>query len=601
MNRNLYLKYYRLGEKGDVLPLAVVETGLATTLKAADTRTGAPVLLTLVPVGAVSDEQREKFEARARAIVQFDHVHLARTVDFGREEDEYAFVSEYPRGETTEQWVAQYGRMPPEAVLRVAIQIVNVMGAAAFQQIIHGSIQPSNIVITPGQIAEGGWPSIKLVNLALGGIGMPGSAPSESANFASPEQLMDGAPDIRSEIYSLGATMCFLLTGAFYSAEPRSLQTRRFARPLRKLIQPMLRQDPGERPQDPVALTESLRNCLEAVERRQLLASRAGIPFLAVRSPSARANPSKPLPKQILAPIGGEILRVESPEEEPSGPASRRWSPAFAIVAALLLGLGIIGAAVVPVRNLFFAHENNDKSGDLGVPIGVSQPAPVWDGKPLVMNKNRIPTAATAQGSATPSAPAPSSSVAAEQPAAAVSVPSPASSAVAQEDHSEPPAPSEGPQTVWEKAGNRPLSERILSKDGIASVNNAETPNDSKKTQSPEESQPDAGNRVASGANDQNDSDAAQLRRQADNSENARPRLRPGSSITGRKTSRPMTGRGSVARIASDGSVILRLPNGEIAVLPPPRDEYPVRRYHRPRRTVVVPQQPSGYPYSPPD
>jgi serine/threonine protein kinase len=156
MSRNLYLTHYRLGEKGDVPPGALVETASATTFKAADTRTGAPVLLTLVPVGAVSDEQREKFEARAKAIVQFDHVHLARTVDFGREEDEYAFVSEYPRGETTEQWVAQYGRMPPEAVLRVAIQIVSVMGAAAFQQIIHGSIQPSNIVITPGQIAEGG-------------------------------------------------------------------------------------------------------------------------------------------------------------------------------------------------------------------------------------------------------------------------------------------------------------------------------------------------------------------------------------------------------------------------------------------------------------
>jgi len=603
MNQNLYLKHYRLRAEDDVLPPPVSQSGPASTFRATDLRSGAPVSLTLVPVGAIPDEQREKFEAKARSIVHFDHAHIARTVDFGKEGDEYAFVSENPRGETTEQWVQQNGRLSPEAVLRIALQIVSAVGAAAYHQIFHADIRPANLVITPGQTAEGGWPSIKLTNLATGGIGASALVGAASTQFASPEQMRNGTVDLPSELYSLGATMCFLLTGAFYSAEPRSLQTRRFARPLRRIIQPMLRQNPADRPQDPVALAESLRLCLGAVERRQLLASRLGIPFLAVRSRSARVKPPKTLPKQILAPIGGEISRVESPEEEPSVPVVRRWSPALAIAAALLLGLGIIGAAVLPVRHLFFAHENNDKSREIGVPIGVSQPAPVWDGKPLVMNKDRIPTAARAA----PSTPVPSTSVAAEQPAAAVSAASPASPVVAQADRSEPPAPAAGPQSVWEKAGNRPLSERIVSKDGIASANSAETPDDSKKTQTSPESQPDTGNRVASGAADQNDSDTAQLRNQGDNSANARPRLRPGSPVTARKTSRSMTGHGSVARIASDGSVILRLPNGEIAVLPPPKDEYPVRRYHRPRRTVierravVVPDQPSSYPYFPPD
>ncbi len=531
--------------------------------------------------------------------MQFDHAHIARTVDFGKEGDEYAFVSEYPRGETTEQWVGQNGRMPPEAVLRIALQVVSAIGAAAYHQIFHADIRPVNLVITPGQTAEGGWPSVKLTNLATGGIGASVLATANSSQFASPEQMKDGTVDLRSEIYSLGATMCFLLTGAFYSAEPRSLQTRRFARPLRKLIQPMLRQNPNERPQDPVVLTETLRSCLEAVERRQLLAGRVGIPFLAVQSRPAKIKPPKRLPKQILAPIGGEISRADVPEEEePDLPVGRRWSPAFAIAAAVLLGLGIIGAAIVPARHLFFAHENKDKSGDIGVPIGVSQPAPVWDGKPLVMNKNRIPSAATAQASAAPSVPAASNSVAAEQPAAAVPASSPTPPTVAQVGDGEPSAPAAGPQSVWEKAGNRPLSERMVSKDGVASASSAETPDDNNKVESSQESKAGAENRIVSRANDQNDSDAAEPRKQADNSENVRPRLRPGVPVTTvRRPSRSMTGRGSVARIASDGSVILRLPNGEIAVLPPPRDEYPVRRYHRPRRTVVAPQQPSGYPY----
>ena len=245
MHSSVYLKHYRLPPEtlGSIATSA--ELPLEGTFKATDARSGAPVSLTLISVAKISKEDREDFERRARALTQFDHLHIARTVEFGREGDVYAFVSEYPRGETTEAWVAQYGRMPPEAVLRIGLQVVSAIGAAAFDHIFHRSLNPSNLLIVPGQMAEGGWPAIKVVNLVPDGL-MPGEGPSAGlAQFASPEQLRDGTVDFRSEIYSLGATMAFLLTGAVYSAEPKSLQTRRFARPLRKLLRPMLRQNPA--------------------------------------------------------------------------------------------------------------------------------------------------------------------------------------------------------------------------------------------------------------------------------------------------------------------------------------------------------------------
>jgi hypothetical protein len=360
----------------------------------------------------------------------------------------------------------------------------------------------------------------------------------------------------------------------------------------------MLRQDPNERPQDPVGIAESLRVGLQSVERRQRLARQLGIPFLAVRTRSRAVKPSKSLPKPIFAPIGGEISPVNDPAE-PSIPVGRRWSPAFGIVAALLLGLGIIGAAVVPVRQMFFAHENTAKSGEIGVPIGVSQPASVWEGKPLLMNKDRIPSGPDSQASAAPAATPQSSSIANEQTATADPSSAPPSPAVAQADHHEPAMPAEGPRSVWEKTGGRPLNERVVSKDGIASVNNAEMPNEDKSAESTQESQPGSGSRITSSTNDRDESDSAVRQKSTGNSENAHARLRPGNPANAHKTGHPMVGRGSVARISSDGSVILRLPNGEIAVLPPPRDELPVRRYRRPRR--IVPEQPPGYPYLPPD
>ena len=272
-----------------MLPAPVEVTGPATIFKATDIWSGAPVLLTLIPVETIPDPQtRAKFEADARSIAQFDHVHVARTVDFGQEDDEYAFVSRISReGKQRSKGSPNMGACRRRRFYESLFKSSARWGGC-FPADCPWRHQAFNIVITPGQVSEGGWRSIKLVNLAIGGLGIAGA---DFANFASPEQLGGGGPDFRSEIYSLGATMCFLLTGAFYSAEPRSLQTRRFARPLRKLIEPMLRQDPNERPQDPVGISESLPAGLEAVERRQRLSRRLGIPFLAVDTRSVRVKP----------------------------------------------------------------------------------------------------------------------------------------------------------------------------------------------------------------------------------------------------------------------------------------------------------------------
>src|SRR4029077_19937796 len=109
-----------------------------------------------------------------------------------------------------------------------------------------------------------------------------------ASDFASPEQLLQGKVDFRSEIYSLGAAMCFLLTGMFYSAYPRSPQTKRFVRPLRALIARTLEDDPAQRPQDPVLFTEELRACLPAIDRRQALRHRFGLPFSPVVAKAPR-------------------------------------------------------------------------------------------------------------------------------------------------------------------------------------------------------------------------------------------------------------------------------------------------------------------------
>ena len=406
MNRTTFFEHYRLATGYDGSPVEMGRIASGVIYKASELRSGAPVALTLLPAESIEPEKRERFEEDARASLSLDHINIVRTVEFGREGDDYAFISEYPPGETLASWVAENGPMSADAVLRVALQVVSALSAASYSRIHHRGIEPSNILIVSGQTAEGGWPAVKLMNFSVAGLsGVKGDVGATNP-FASPEQLDEGRVDFRSEIYSLGATMCFLLTGAFYSAEPRSLQTKRFAPPLRRLIAPMLRQNPDLRPQDPVMVANELHRCLQKVERRQAWSRRFGIPFAPVGvRPARRIRIRMPArqPKSILA------AAVERPNEPVVAPDAEEmvrprhlWLRRSLIAAAVLLAAATVAAMLLPAPVSLILHKHRDIDS-IGVPVGVAEatstPAPNILPSPsnnIAAQNNPLPVASAA-------------------------------------------------------------------------------------------------------------------------------------------------------------------------------------------------------------
>jgi serine/threonine protein kinase len=278
MEQTTFAEHYGICAKGDGCPRELSQTGIAITYKAKDIRSGEPVALKLIPIASVDPAAREQFEEQARAAQLLDHINIAKVCAFGVEDHHFVFVSEYLEDETADSWITAHGPMALDAVLRIALQVVSALSAASFHGLTHRAIWPSNLMIVPGPTAEGGWPFVKLINFGLTGFN-PDSRGGETreAQFASPEQLQHGMVDFRSEIYSLGATMCFLLTGVAPSAGPIPLQQLNlFPKRVRNLLAQMLRNNPDERPQDPVGLAEGIRECLSRVERRQALARRFG-------------------------------------------------------------------------------------------------------------------------------------------------------------------------------------------------------------------------------------------------------------------------------------------------------------------------------------
>src|SRR5205085_2575421 len=108
---------------------------------------------------------RTKLEKEAIAAKEIDHINIPALYDFGIEDDQLIYVTEYFEGSSAEEWVNEHGPMPTGAVLRIALQVMGAMGAAAFHKISHHAINPANLILVPGQTPEGDWPLEKVRRL----------------------------------------------------------------------------------------------------------------------------------------------------------------------------------------------------------------------------------------------------------------------------------------------------------------------------------------------------------------------------------------------------------------------------------------------------
>jgi serine/threonine protein kinase len=354
MEHTTFLGHYRISTNYDGAPRELGRAGTAITYKATDSRSGEPVSLKLIPIANIDPEIQKQFEEQARTAQQLHHINIVKVLDFGQEAGQFVYVSEYLEGETVDSWIEEHGPMPPDAVLRVAAQVVSALSAASFHRLTHRAIQPSNLLIVPGPTAEGGWPFVKLIDVSSAGPKLhsrPGDAPdvdsSVARQFASPEQLQHGTVDFRSAIYSLGATMYFLLTGAAPPAKVRLRELRRFPKALRNLLAHMLRGNPNDRPQDLAALEKEISKCLTKIEKRHAFGRALGIPLAAV-TPKEPKTPPTPLAQVVRGTL---------------------------VAAGMLLAVVVLAAFLLPDDINPFRHRTTAKQV-IGVPIGVANTSP---------------------------------------------------------------------------------------------------------------------------------------------------------------------------------------------------------------------------------
>jgi hypothetical protein len=301
MGRTTFLDNYRIRLGYDGSPYEPDRNGPVVSYEAVDQRTTEPVFVMLIPAESIDPSEREHFEENVSAALKLRHVNIAKVLDFGHDGDDYVYVSERLGGETLASWVRNHGPMAADAALRAGEQIVSVLSSAGFHNLPYPSIQPGDIMLVPGQTAEGSWPLVKVTKFGLPAlVPCPESRPTELEiqreptavdQIANNQQFCQPTSDVRSEIYSLGVTLYFLLSGVPLSAE--ALQHlpnfSGFPKPLRLLLKPMLHRNPNQRPKDLLVVTELIRQSLEKIERRRALSDRYGIPLKTTVAPRTNA------------------------------------------------------------------------------------------------------------------------------------------------------------------------------------------------------------------------------------------------------------------------------------------------------------------------
>src|SRR6266403_4016196 len=236
---------------------------------------------------------RERFLREARSAAALKHPNVAGVFQFGALPDSNRcyYAMELVEGETLEARVRRDGPLKPELALEIAIQVTRALTAAAAQGLIHRDLKPGNIMLTRGN-ATSAEPEVKVIDFGLakaiadageemdlthgGFVGTP--------NFASPEQFSGAPTDARSDIYSLGVTLWYSLTGQVpYPGKTieeirdrqqrtdlplEQLVARRVPAPLIEMLRRTLAIDPTQRPASARELMEALESCRTKLVRR---------------------------------------------------------------------------------------------------------------------------------------------------------------------------------------------------------------------------------------------------------------------------------------------------------------------------------------------
>jgi hypothetical protein len=222
----------------------------------------------------------ERFLREIRSAARFSHPNVVAAYSAVQSGDLLAFAMEYVEGEDLARLVQTQGPLPVARACDYVQQAALGLQHAFEKEMVHRDVKPQNLILA----REGERHVVKVLDFGLAKVTRAGDEDAGLTDdgamlgtpaYVSPEQTLDAAnADIRADVYGLGCTLYYLLTGsppfqgrsryevlqAHQSLEARPLNRVRPEVPeeLAAVVGKMMAKDPAQRYQTPMALVQAL-------------------------------------------------------------------------------------------------------------------------------------------------------------------------------------------------------------------------------------------------------------------------------------------------------------------------------------------------------
>lgn len=212
------LSHYVIDRDASGRAIELGRGGMGVTFRGMDTHLQVPVAIKVINARFLSSNAaRERFLREARLAARVRHQNIASSLHLGRSGDRWYYVMELAPGETLDALIRREGPLRPSDALEIGRQVALALGEAERMKLVHRDIKPLNLMVdrSHGRLA------VKVIDFGL--VKSTDADPQDpglteagwvgTVHFASPEQLREKPVDIRSDFYSLGASLWFALRG----------------------------------------------------------------------------------------------------------------------------------------------------------------------------------------------------------------------------------------------------------------------------------------------------------------------------------------------------------------------------------------------------